>query len=268
MIPSLLRKLCDDAALFPPGNAPLDLAVPQHFAHTRAAYAELVGPFVLPVSRLGELTTVLAPLEVSLTAPEGPGTVGPALDTAALMTNVRVVAVEMAIPEGANLEPLRGIDPSVDIYIEIPRGPRREATLDAVAQGGYRAKFRTGGVTADDYPDEAELADAIFQATERQVPFKATAGLHHAIRNSSQDNGFEQHGYLNLVLAAQAARAGATPKELVEILALRDAKVVAKEVAAIDAPRAFLSFGTCSIREPLDDLIALGLVRPHEGVNS
>ena len=42
----LLTELCDDAALFPPGNAPLDRALPAHAAHRIADHAGLVGTFV------------------------------------------------------------------------------------------------------------------------------------------------------------------------------------------------------------------------------
>ena len=52
----LLDGLIDDAALFPPGNAPMPAAVAGAPASTaRPSYAELVGPFLCPASRVGEL---------------------------------------------------------------------------------------------------------------------------------------------------------------------------------------------------------------------
>jgi hypothetical protein len=44
--------LLDDAAVFPPGNLPLAEAVNAHHGHRRSAYAELVGPLVLPAAAL------------------------------------------------------------------------------------------------------------------------------------------------------------------------------------------------------------------------
>ncbi|SNS92496.1 hypothetical protein [Rhodococcoides kyotonense] len=268
MIPALFKGLCDDAALFPPGNAPLDDALPQHVSYRDTAFADLVGPFVFPILRLDELTSVPSPIDVSLTAPGGPDTVAAGIRAAQSIRGVTVVAVEIAVPEGTSLDVLGILDRSIDIYVEIPRGTRRAEIFDVVDERGYRAKFRTGGVTADLYPDEAELAAAIAEAARREIPFKATAGLHHAIRNTAEATGFEQHGYLNVLLAAQAAHSGARARELEQILAIRDPDVVAAHVASIETERAFLSFGTCSIREPLDDLISLGLIPPHVHENT
>ena len=85
--------------------------------------------------------------------------------------------------------------------MEVPRDERRGDVIAALADTGLRAKFRTGGTTADAYPDERELADAIHQSLTHDVPFKATAGLHHAVRNTDTATGFEQHGFLNVIAA-------------------------------------------------------------------
>ena len=42
--PAFAKGLCDDAAIFPPGLAPLAEAVPAHVRHVNSPYAELVGP--------------------------------------------------------------------------------------------------------------------------------------------------------------------------------------------------------------------------------
>ncbi|MBD8605434.1 hypothetical protein IFT73_01090 [Aeromicrobium sp. CFBP 8757] len=275
MIPDLFLGLCDDAALFPPGNAPLGRALSEHLEHLDSGHADLVGPFVFPIPRLRELTTPPRPIRLSLTAPGGPGTVRAALEQVSGIDGLTVVAVEVALPEGASpdeLAPLGLLDGSIDVHVEIPRDARRLRVLDVVADLGARAKLRTGGVTAEAHPDEAELADVIQEASRRGVAFKATAGLHHAVRNTGRDNRFEQHGYLNVLLAAQSAAEGAGPDELAALLANRDSGDIVSRIARVSAPRSLLSFGTCSIQEPLDDLTALGLLptpsAPPEGIST
>ncbi len=262
MIPRLFRGLFDDAALFPPGSTPLDTAIEQHLSYRGTEFADLVGPLVFPISRLDELNKVSAPLNISLTAPGGPDTVEAALDRMYAKSNLPVVAIEVALPNGTDITALGAVDPAIDVYVEIPRGSRRDKVFDAVDERGYRAKFRTGGDAADAHPSEEELAAAIYEAARREISFKATAGLHHAIRNTSADTGFEQHGYLNILLAAQVAHSGARASDIATILAVRDPEILAQHIAAIETKRAFLSFGACSIREPLDDLISLGLIPP------
>ncbi|NUS93208.1 MAG: hypothetical protein HOQ36_12500, partial [Nocardia sp.] len=84
MIPALLRGLCDDAALFPPGNAPLPEALAAHARYRNSGFAALVGPLIFPIPRLAELAAAEpGPLTVVCTAPTGPQSVARALDMAA-----------------------------------------------------------------------------------------------------------------------------------------------------------------------------------------
>ncbi|MFM1729821.1 hypothetical protein ABI214_15520 [Prescottella soli] len=276
-ISPLLKGLCDDAALFPPGNAPMDAAVPAHLAHERSDHASLVGPFVFPAPRLGELPAIVAEqdgeLELSLTVPAGTAAVPAALEQLRAIDGVKLVAMEIGVPEGqtpdelfATLDEIAPAAPDVDIFVEVPRDDRRPEILARLAGTAYAAKFRTGGIVAAAYPDEAELAAAIHTVVGAGVRFKATAGLHHAVRNTDPDTGFEQHGFLNVMLAAHRAADGASLDEIASTLADRDGKRLAGELdalsaEAVDALRAsFLSFGTCSISDPLTELVGLGLV--------
>ena len=154
----------------------------------------------------------------------------------------------------------------MEVFVEIPRDERRPEIIAALPGTRYKAKFRTGGVKAELYPDEAELAAAIKAVVDARVPYKATAGLHHAIRNTDPQTGFEQHGFLNLLLATEAALNGAEEAELIRRLADRDGAAIAERVAALDPDQvtavraAFRSFGTCSISDPLTELVELGLL--------
>ncbi|TQC49979.1 hypothetical protein EEB14_06570 [Rhodococcus sp. WS4] len=271
MISPLFTGLCDDAALFPPGNAPLPDAVPAHARHRSARYADLVGPFVFPVARLDELTA--GPLELSLTLPAGPATLAPALDRLAQIDGATAVALEIAVPAEcsaaefvAAMDAAQTLTAGFDVFVEVPRGERRGDVLAALAGGPFAAKFRTGGVVAEAYPDERELASALHTAVATGVPFKATAGLHHAVRNTDPHTGFEQHGFLNVLLATRHALDGADVDRMAVTLAERDGARIARELGDLPADvvgavrTAFRSFGTCSILEPLEDLVALHLV--------
>jgi len=103
----------------------------------------------------------------------------------------------------------------------------------------------------------------------RQIPFKCTAGLHHAVRGTDQAAGLEQHGFLNVLLAVGAAAADASVTESAAILAERDPAKVTEAVRALDPDAAaeirwlFTSFGTCSTEEPVADLVGLGLLSQH-----
>ncbi|WP_280434159.1 hypothetical protein [Nocardia carnea] len=274
MIPALLRGLCDDAALFPPGNAPLPAALTAHARYRDSDFAALVGPLIFPIPRLAELAAQQpAPIEVVLTAPEGPGTVARALDQAAEISGVTVVGVEIAAQPGrsaqeffAALPGARPGWPELAVAVEVPRDSRRPEFFDRLADSPYVAKFRTGGVVAEAYPGVPELAAAIRSAVTAGTPFKATAGLHHAVRNTDPATGFDQHGFLNLLLATHRALTGAETAELAEVLADRDGSTIAQRLAAltdaeIDAVRtAFRSFGTCSIGDPLTELVDLQLL--------
>lgn len=265
----VLAGFFDDASLFPPASLALPAALPAHHAHRSAWYAPLVGSFVCPWPRVRELATEM-PVRLSLTFPEGPAELGAALAWLRGRPEVALTAVEVMLPD--DLTPrdvLRMLDenlpPDVLGYLEVPPGDRRSGVLDALAVTRYRAKFRTGGVTPQAHPSEWELAQAVRAAVQRGVPFKCTAGLHHAIRHT--DGQAEQHGFLNLLLAVDVARHGADVGAVAAVLASRSAEAIGKEVARVaaigrlvDARAHFVAVGTCSIADPIADLLALDLV--------
>ncbi|WP_371520318.1 hypothetical protein [Kitasatospora sp. NBC_01300] len=280
-IPELFRRLFDDAAVFPPGNLPVAEAVPAHRGHRAAWYAEAVGPLLCGAGRLGELAAAVAggaaaastgapasggaALRVGLVLPGGSAELGPALAAAAPF---ELAGVELAVRDAA--EAVAALDrllpPDVPAAIELPRellrGDGLGEVLDVLIDSPYRAKFRTGGVVAEAFPDEEELAAFLTGCALRGLPYKCTAGLHNAVRHTDPATGFEHHGFLNVLLAAQETDRAAAAA----VLAERDGAVLAKAVHALTDRQvtvirnSFTAFGTCSIAEPLDDLAALGLL--------
>jgi hypothetical protein len=267
--------LVDDAAIFPPGDAPLSEAAAAHTARRGEPWAGLVGTFVLRDTDLPQVRDRDAALSVVLTG--GAGQVaGPAalcrrlglrlagleialrdLDDPAGNARRVVAAVDAARAEGT-------LDEDVPVHVELPVAEPSYAWLaaaDEVAAAELRLKFRTGGLEADAFPRAATLAAWVDAALDRETAFKCTAGLHHAVRRTSPE-GFEQHGFLNVLLATRRAFDGAGRDDVVATLEERDAATLVAAAGAADlagARRWFTSFGSCSVAEPLDDLITLGL---------
>lgn len=276
-IPPQYHRLVDDAAIFPPGSMPLPEAVVFHVAHLASEYADLVGPFILgadDVPRAADLVRaegLSEPLRVSVVVP-GPGDVRPVLRAASDVIDLAGLEVKLRpdVPLGEQVEQVarEASVSGVTVYVEAPRPDHQEwpAVLGSAASLGLRLKFRTGGTEAAAFPSDAEVTRWIHQAVLAGVPFKCTAGLHHAIRHTAADTGFEHHGYLNILLACDRALGGASVPEVLTAVADRDPVAVSAAIAALDPQRlarardSFVSYGSCSVREPLEDLAELGLI--------
>ena len=110
---------------------------------------------------------------------------------------------------------------------------------------------------AEAFPSAEALAGWIDAALDRETAFKCTAGLHRAVRHTGAD-GFEHHGFLNILDATGRAFDGASREEVVAVLEDRELRTTPEQVAR--GRRWFTSFGSCSVAEPLADLRELGLI--------
>jgi hypothetical protein len=270
---ALFAELVDDAALFPPGNAPMAVGLAEHGEHKQSTYGDLIGPFLCPVSRVDELTSTLPDderLAVSLVVDVAGEPTHHALRDTGADPRLSLVGIEAAHRRlgddaavvGENLRRL----PSAVGFLEVPRSGFDDS-LDLVAKGGWRAaKYRTGGTTGDAFPSARELAAFVVACAEREVPFKLTAGLHHAVRHTDAVTGFENHGVLNVLVATLAARAGDKADAVAAVLEDRAADSLVAAMTSlsdrdvIGVRALFRSFGCCGVTDPINDLIALGLV--------
>ncbi len=266
-MPTLFDRLVDDAAMFPPGNAPVAEAVRLHREHRQAWYAHLVGPLVMPDTALRQvqgagldvslINTSGAGGLVSLARRDGPGT--------------RVVAVESALRD---LDDLAGnaarvaaaageLTDDVAVFVEIPYAPGWERAVEEVEAAGLLGKIRTGSPDNSGTPAYAQLAEQLSVLVEADLAFKATAGLHHAQPTPGADPDRPvQHGFLNLLAAVEALVEGASVRDAAEVLRETDPATVAgwSEDTAARVRRRFRSFGCCGVLDPVHDLVALGLV--------
>jgi len=266
-VPTLLLGLLDDAAVFPPGNAPLDEALVAHREHRAAWYASMIGPFLVPAVDLGG---VAGAVEIGLIGPLDQ--LERALDR--VPDGVVVRQVESPVAKRGE-DPTPGLTtflalaPRVEgpAYAEVPLTWGLMAALDRLAEAraagaNVAPKFRTGGLAAELFPTPVELAAVICACRDRGLPFKLTAGLHHAVRQTDPETGLVHHGFLNVLAAALVASDGGEPVDLAEVLGGVDAlplAEVARESLHRDRPL-WIGFGTCSIAEPLADLATVGLL--------
>jgi hypothetical protein len=281
--PALLRGLFDDAALFPPASLDMPAALAGHLRHAGAWYRDMTGLFVCSDSQLWRLRAVMTAANVprialALLVPGGAAELGRAVEAARADPRLALQAVELPLQAAgpATAAAARALAAALDKVlpagvtglVELPPGTCTAGVLEVLAEHRYRGKLRTGGTSAAAFPGEDELAGALTALAAARLPVKCTAGLHRAVRHTAAGTGFEHHGFLNVLCAAAAAAEGADPGALAAVLAERDPARVAARTAGLRpdqvlaARSALTSIGTCSIDEPVADLIALGLAGP------
>ncbi|MEP6733631.1 MAG: hypothetical protein ABJE10_23495 [bacterium] len=287
----LLAELIDYAGLFPPAALPLPDVLSNFASYRTSADSWALGRLIVPASRLEELARVLPadaaadsrPWRVS--ALIGGDTVADRsiIDAFEAQKNrgVLVDAVEVRASTPAEIDAVvQALGTSRTVYVEIPVRDDPLMLIERIARGGVRAKIRTGGVTPDAFPTAAQIARFLVACSNHGVPFKATAGLHHPMRgeyrltyaaDAPRDTMF---GFLNVFVAAAFAQGGMPEATLAEFLDERDPRSIefgehgvawrehgfTLDVAR-NARRTFaIAFGSCSFREPIDDLQQLGLL--------
>jgi hypothetical protein len=269
---ALLGRLIDHAPLFPPAS----MTVPDAAAEDRRArespYAWMLDRFVCPASKLAamgrEMPWDTAPGLSVVLETDDLAELRRAADSGAPIEAIELRLTE-PLPSHASLAELRSRVEWTP-YFELLLGePWRDTVPDAVAavaEAGGRVKLRCGG---DTVPSVEQVALVIVACRDAGCVFKATAGLHHPIRRGTQ------HGFLNLLAAVTFAHAqGAGPPELEPVLAEENPRAVSvaengiavherhADRAEIAAAREglFASIGSCSWREPVEDLQALDIL--------
>jgi hypothetical protein len=274
----LFDRLVDDAAVFPPGLAPIDTAVREHLDRRTGPYAVHLGPLLVPATAAAEVAALAArdersasdPLRVGLVSRPG-SPESPLVEAAAVLRDDdRVALTGIELGWAPTWRPV--LELGIPVAVEVGLGSDQARALDEIAsavdeEADVVAKFRTGATPTWGWPDEAALAGFLDAAVLRGLPLKLTGGLHHAARTSA---GAEPaHGLLNVLLAVHEALDGAEAPELADVLAVTDTELLTDRVAALSAVdasrlrRTFRSFGCCGVTDPLTELEALGLV--HTG---
>jgi hypothetical protein len=292
-IRALVHQVIDYAGLFPPAGLDMPSAVANYARYKASPESWMLARFVVPASRLPEFgraesavardASLQTPWRISVIAGDDPAAAIESIANFQRTSDCATIdAIEINIDSPGRIgEFISRIPASMAPYFEIPLTPDPQRSIEALAACGGRAKMRTGGITQDMIPHASDIARFIIQCAGLGVPFKATAGLHHALRGSHpltyepQSAHARMHGFLNVFTAACFAYAGLTEHDnLVALLEQESAKdlrfddtgVIWGEwriaVEQIRNARANLAiaFGSCSFEEPLAGLRALGLL--------
>jgi hypothetical protein len=294
-VDALLDGLVDYAGLFPPAGEKMRQALDRYASYLSGPDRNALGRFIVPFSRLKEFesaasgflprergreswkVSVIATADISAAALEIASfnrrhsestTVGSAV----------IDVVELKAGSPAEIELLRSrIPSSLTTYFEIPLDGDLHTLFKALARSGARAKIRTGGVTPDAFPPAEVIINFLVAAHREGVPFKATAGLHHPVRGKyrlTYESGSPagiMYGFLNVFLAAVLVAAGGARDDAFALLEESDSSAFSFtddaivwrghrfDVEQIRASRAefAMSFGSCSFREPVDELDGL-----------
>jgi len=290
---ALLEGIIDYAGLFPPSQVSMAEAVLNYATYRNSNYNWMLGRFVLPAARLEEFlenTGDFVPRNqqnvwrLSVLAGEDvPGTIR-RIDNFNAQNSSRVLCdvLELKAFTTSEIEnAVKALPDYLTAYFEVPVGKRLAELVTELAIRGQRAKIRTGGVTEEAFPTVEQIAKFMRVCLAANVPFKATAGLHHPLRcvkpltyEADAPEG-AMNGFLNVFLAASFLRQGCQPKLVHELLKDKradnflfdDNGVLWRQEHFSNTvqlenlrTRNAISFGSCSFIEPIEDLQEIGLL--------
>ncbi|MEO7040740.1 MAG: hypothetical protein ABI035_00595 [Gemmatimonadaceae bacterium] len=293
----LLAGVVDYAGLFPPAALGMAAAVESYGQYLRDPDRRMLGRFVVPVVRLREFDEAAASSlprgEGSepwrLSALPGPD-IAADIDLA-LKFNCRhwsgseighavIDAFEVKVSTAAEIAAAAAVMPAqIAPFFEIPIRSDPTELVAAIKRSGASAKMRTGGVTPDAFPDVGDVVRFMMACGASRLPFKLTAGLHHPIRAEYRLTYADDpprgvmFGYLNMFVAATMTWTGADEATVRSALLATNAedfqftddsigfrgRIVAADVIRDARENFVISFGSCSFREPVDDLHALSI---------
>lgn len=254
----LLESLIDYAGLFPPAGLPMGEAVANYDRYRRGPDAWMLGRFVVPLARVGEVPADF-PKSVLVTTEE--------LET--LPAGIDVVEVKVA--HAVDIAKIAGGAGSRMHFVEVAD----VALIEALAAGKgakLAAKIRTGGITTDAFPSHTHVATFLRMCAIEGTPFKATAGLHHPLRCAAPltyEPGAPtgtMHGFINVFMAA--ALINDAERILMEedpsafrfddeSASWRGHAVTTEHLGRVRREFA-IAFGSCSFQEPIAELSELG----------
>ena len=291
----LLYAIVDYAGLFPPASLDMAAATREYAAQRGATDAWALGRFVLPAARLEEFETAskdILPRDAAgswaLSAllgsdlEEDLGRIERFNERHADARQGAVLVDTVELKTHTPRDVMRAsdlLDRRFDTYMEVPMHEDPAEMIAAIAQTVAKAKIRTGGVTLDAFPTGTQVLRFIQRCIAHDVAFKATAGLHHPWRGeyrltyAADAPRGTMFGFLNVLLCTAALLGGVSEDVALAVLEERDGRAVAFDGEGARwrgqrfdtellerARERMAAFGSCSFREPMDDLRAAQLL--------
>lgn len=280
VIDCVVAGLIDYAGLYPPAGLGMDAAVRNYLRYARGEDAAALGRFVVSVNRVDELCEAAGEQVQAMRLSVLASTDADCAELARMVSaGLPVDAVEFKASTPEDMKQLcTGVPAGVTAYCEVPVRGESAAALDAMAAAGMRAKLRMGGLVAEAIPGTQDVAEMLQALAMRRLAFKATAGLHHAVRGryaltyEADSTKGRMHGFMNLMCAAALVYFGGDAVEARRVLeevdasawrvapdaiAWRGARWSAEQMRAV-REEFFAGFGSCSFEEPVGELEALG----------
>ena len=256
-------------------------AVFEYARHRREDDRWALGRFVVPFPRWNDLMS-------SFESIAGAGEWWPVSLLAAAHESARIcelaehsteLRVESVETKASTVADLVSVTPMVERGLSVFVEPTRLSEFEEVAVGlkrvGAAAKIRTGGVTADAFPTPEQVLAFMKTCRKAGIRFKATAGLHHAMRGEyplTYETSFslgEMFGFLNVAMAAALLWSGRPDSVVIQALNERTADAFEfnndgalwrnnwLSLAELEKAHSefFAGFGSCSFREPMAELV-------------
>jgi hypothetical protein len=289
---ALLSGLVDYAGLFPPASEDMRPALEAYASYVEGDDRRALGRFIVPISRLNELEQTARdlmprggrsePWRLSVLVAEDVRAAGDEM----LRFNRRHtpesgeghVVIDVAELTASTVDEIghqrRDLPSGFTAYFEIPINSDVAPLVKAIAKADARVKARTGGITPEAFPPAEHIVDFISACKSEGAPFKATAGLHHAVRGEyplTYEPGSPKammHGFVNVFVAAALLYGGESEDTALaameetdpsafefssDAILWREKRIGIEQIVAFRSEFA-ISFGSCSFREPVEEL--------------
>lgn len=277
---SLLSKAIDYAGLFEPASLDLETCVRKYALYRSGDDAWALGNLILPVSALAKFEQLRGTADLPVSVVLGGE---PERDLEQIGHGARPYQIfECKLPHTDRIGPImHSLPRGARIFFEVAPGGACTGMLSAIQAAGACAKIRTGGVVQSAIPSSQAVAGFMFECARLRLTLKATAGLHHPLRNqfrlTYQENSpvGTMHGFTNVIFAAAILYSGALEAEACAVLeetrpeafsfhsdyiSWHDRGVTLHQIAET-RQSFFAGFGSCSFIEPVEESRALGWIQ-------